>query len=383
MRCLPSPISGSCLVSQTEQEGALAASRFWEIFELARRLILTNIISFAYPGSAAQARHPACPSSAFVVAAAEVVVPVAADVPLCRRSSHRCPSPSSADSPLAPCGGRARTQVVVGTLIAFVTLVLYGWFRPHADMAALRTGYVAQLQLFLFLFTALLIKVSVVAHTQDGGQSQVAMNAILTIMLFGCFAAPLLNKLLTGGKPAVDSEAAAEAAGSGVVDKARSMPTGAISDLIAFQARFDKVPLWLMSEEDRSRLQQKESDALADKIDSALAGDDGSGDDDRDGGEAGGADGGAECGERARGREKSEGDSSSKAGMPTGRAKPAHAAFLPAARSVFGALGLVQSSGSRLPMARTAGAAAVASPAPDGGGLGAAAARAGSSGLSQ
>ena len=133
---------------------------------------------------------------------------------------------------------RTATQVTVGIVIAFAMLVLLGLAKPYAVPGNQRTAYIAQVELFLFLFVALLLKVNVGSDTNNGNDGP-AFNAIVTILSLFVLAIPFINKALhieiKGDIGAELKDASAEAKESG-----NAAFTGLKADLC--RTRDDKAP---------------------------------------------------------------------------------------------------------------------------------------------
>ena len=127
---------------------------------------------------------------------------------------------------------RTATQVTAGVIIAFATLVLLGLLRPYASPGQQRTAYIAQVELFLFLFVGLLLKVNVGADTGNGNDS-VAFNAIVSILSLVVLAVPFVNKIL-GFKP--KGELAEELAAENAAADADAQANSTVTKLNALQA---------------------------------------------------------------------------------------------------------------------------------------------------
>ena len=117
-------------------------------------------------------------------------------------------------------------------IIAFATLVLLGLLRPYASPGQQRTAYIAQVELFLFLFVGLLLKVNVGADTGNGNDGA-AFNAIVSILSLVVLAVPFINKLL-GFKP--KGELAEELAAETAAADADAKGTSAVTKLNDMQA---------------------------------------------------------------------------------------------------------------------------------------------------
>ena len=127
---------------------------------------------------------------------------------------------------------RTATQVTVGVIISFATLVALGLLRPYASPGQQRTAYIAQVELFLFLFVGLLLKVNVGQDTNNGNDST-AFNAIISILSLAVLAVPFLNKLL-GVKP--EGELANEMEEEGAAADADAEGNSAVTKLKDLQA---------------------------------------------------------------------------------------------------------------------------------------------------
>lgn len=109
---------------------------YWEIIELLRRLLLTAVMSLVSPGSGA--------------------------------------------------------QVVMGLLIAFAAVVLYSRRKPYAETSINRLSFVAQVNIFLLLLVALLLKVQV-----DGADNDSRIyNAVVGTLSLSVLLVPPLNSVI-------------------------------------------------------------------------------------------------------------------------------------------------------------------------------------------
>jgi hypothetical protein len=119
--------------------------RYWEIVELLRKFLLTGVMSLVSPGSAA--------------------------------------------------------QVVMGLLFSFAAVVLYARRRPYSEVAVNRLGLYAQVNIFLFLLVALLLKVK----ADNANSDSRAYNAIVGTLSLSLLIVPPINKLISVISEDIDS----------------------------------------------------------------------------------------------------------------------------------------------------------------------------------
>lgn len=92
-------------------------------------------------------------------------------------------------------------QVVMGLLVSFATVVLYARRRPFAEVTINRLGLYAQVNIFLFLLVALLLKV----RADDANSDSQAYNAIVGTLSLSLLIVPPINKLVSAFAQNVDS----------------------------------------------------------------------------------------------------------------------------------------------------------------------------------
>jgi hypothetical protein len=119
--------------------------RYGEIVELLRKFLLTGVMSLVSPGSAA--------------------------------------------------------QVVMGLLFSFAAVVLYARRRPYSEVAVNRLGLYAQVNIFLFLLVALLLKVK----ADNANSDSRAYNAIVGTLSLSLLIVPPINKLISVISEDIDS----------------------------------------------------------------------------------------------------------------------------------------------------------------------------------
>jgi hypothetical protein len=92
-------------------------------------------------------------------------------------------------------------QVVMGLLFSFAAVVLYARRRPYSEVAVNRLGLYAQVNIFLFLLVALLLKVK----ADNANSDSRAYNAIVGTLSLSLLIVPPINKLISVISEDIDS----------------------------------------------------------------------------------------------------------------------------------------------------------------------------------